>query len=267
MSGYIKIIAILALVVIAASLAVPAMAEIWDFKSQFSLKNNPNGDWSYGYIDKEGQFRLFNSTFTDGKSISGWALEGNPGAAGDITVNLKPEALDAYCTVWEVGQVLIHPPLGGGIAIVRWTSPVDGEIKIETNLTAQAYSTVADVKLVGNHHYLLEKKSLDGFKGKGEKSAGRRGTSPEQTGSIVVSVVKGDTIDIGVSTSDDHLSSAQVGLDVKIKVLRNGTGLSPLLEGKGSIWMSESSDWISSIIASAPRGSRVEIALGKDGGR
>lgn len=266
MSGYSKIIVVLVLIAITAALAMPAVADGWDFKSQFSLKGNPNGDWSYGYIDKEGQFKLFSSTFTDGKSIAGWALEGNPSAAGDITVNLSDKQLDAYCTVWETGQVLIHPPLGGGITIVRWTSPVDAEIRIDTNLTAQAYSTVADVKLVGNYNYLLEKKSIEGFKGKGEKSTGRTGKSPEGNGSIVVNVAKGDTIDIGISTSDDHLSSAQIGLEIRIKVLKSTTGLSSFLEGKGSVWMPQRSDCISSI-TSTPSRNNVTVALGKGGER
>lgn len=264
MLRYFKIIAVVVLVIL---LTVPAAAQKWDFKSEFSLENNPNGDWSYGFIDKEGRFRLFNATFTDGKSIAGWALEGNPSAAGDITINLTDNQVDSYCTVWEVGQALIHPPLDGGIAAVRWTSPVDAEIRIDAKLTAQAYSTVANVRLIGNRSYTIDNRSLDGFTGKGSKAAGRTGATPEISRSIVLRVNKGDTLDLGISTSADGLSSAQVGLDVKITVLRLGGGYASLLNGTGSIYGSTSDEWLSQIIASTQGGSSARIALAKAGGR
>ncbi|MEN6521332.1 MAG: hypothetical protein ABFD46_09325 [Armatimonadota bacterium] len=66
MSGYSKIIVILALIAVTAALAVPAVADGWDFKSQVSSKGNPNED---------------------------------------IMINLKSKAANVHYTVWKTSHV------------------------------------------------------------------------------------------------------------------------------------------------------------------
>ena len=60
--------------IISASAMVVTADVLQQVRADF-LSANPNNGWKYGYVDKDGSFVAYNSTFDDGKGIAGWALD------------------------------------------------------------------------------------------------------------------------------------------------------------------------------------------------
>jgi hypothetical protein len=108
--------------------AVPAAyGATWDVTADFSITNNPNGAWSYGYGPVGlGSFTLFTDTGTFGYEF--WDISGNP--AGEIPLAGKNTSSTTAFGV-APGEFFLHPYAGDqALAVARWTAPSAGTFPI-----------------------------------------------------------------------------------------------------------------------------------------
>jgi len=70
----------LILAVLAALLVTvtPSFAQTSDLKTNF-LASNPNNSWEYVFLNDNGEFIRYDTTFEAGDGIVGWALSNTPG--------------------------------------------------------------------------------------------------------------------------------------------------------------------------------------------
>lgn len=111
-------------------LSSAAMAQTWDLDLDFeSALTNPNGAWSYGYVDGNG-FYQFGGLVTDpdhGSNIIAWRDGGNWDNKGNIQKILEGEAdFEAWTSYRYGGEMCSGPGYEGGKTAVRWTCPADG---------------------------------------------------------------------------------------------------------------------------------------------
>ena len=100
---------------------------IWDANADFSTTNgNPNGRWTYGWVDNS-----FINSFHLDTLANNYGLSGNipgwcgpiPGAGGSVTFpviwkNTGP-AIDGV----QTGQLSLHPGPDGEVSMLEWTAP------------------------------------------------------------------------------------------------------------------------------------------------
>lgn len=129
-----------------------------DAKSDF-LSSNPNaGGWEVGFLDDDGDFVAYNTTFDDGQGIAGWCINNCPGPKGDVTINYTDRPIDRYGVHWEPGEVCVHTPLRGGGVVVKWTASDSATMAVDTKFTTQAYGVDAKVELWAGETKLLDEK-------------------------------------------------------------------------------------------------------------
>jgi|GEM_PF-1445820 len=104
----------------------------WNVQDDFSLTANPNGPYSYGWEPTLGGiFSLYNKTDAGGSGscsgVTNWY---------DTSISLPPLAaknniFGQLCNGIQPGEVSIHPGPNGEFSVIRWTSPMTGEVKID----------------------------------------------------------------------------------------------------------------------------------------
>lgn len=104
---------------------------VWDLVQDFSDSINPNGAWSFGWEQTVGgELGLYNNTWPIGIG-SGW-YDSNHGfsCCGGYTPAIwKNRNLYGINGV-QPSEVSLHPGPEGSLSIVRWTSPIDGQVNI-----------------------------------------------------------------------------------------------------------------------------------------
>ena len=102
----------------------------WDLAADFSIVNNPNDAWSFGCTDTLGGLTLFPwHGYYDGVPHWSTALGESNGflySEPCIWKNTKTTSRQMVLP----GEVCLHPSDGNRMAMVRWTSPIDGEISL-----------------------------------------------------------------------------------------------------------------------------------------
>ncbi|MCX6345739.1 MAG: hypothetical protein NT018_11810 [Armatimonadetes bacterium] len=127
-------------------LATASIAQVMDVRARF-LASNPNNGWEYGFINEEGSFVAYNTTFDDGQGIAGWTMDNTPGPMGDVTINYTDHPIDRYGVRWEPGQICVNSPMVGRGVVVRWHAPDSACVQIDTVLTAQSSDANANIQL------------------------------------------------------------------------------------------------------------------------
>lgn len=113
--------------------AVPAAnGATWDVTTDFSITNNPNGAWSYGYGPVGlGSFTLFNHTDTYGSGpvAEYWGIFNNP--LGEIPQAGKNISVSTTMYGVAPGEFFLHPYAGDqALSMARWTAPSAGTFPI-----------------------------------------------------------------------------------------------------------------------------------------
>jgi hypothetical protein len=110
------IVALTSLMALAANSASADL--IWDVTSDFSIANgNPNGAWSYGWVNGS-SFQAYSSNATDGNGSIFWL--------GDVGSDRTPDIWKNYGAPIHgvgTGQLSLHPGPGGQASVARWTAP------------------------------------------------------------------------------------------------------------------------------------------------
>jgi hypothetical protein len=113
---------------LAMSVASPAMAAAFDATADFSITNNPDGVWSYGY-SAEGGADYAMTTFNrpiENNTGEGWVY--NNMVAPDIYKNTTDTTIDNV----KPGQISLHPgptPFEQ-FSILRFTAPAAGTFEV-----------------------------------------------------------------------------------------------------------------------------------------
>lgn len=191
-------------------------AQTPDIKSQF-LASNPNGDWEYGFLDEDGDFIPYNTTFDDGQGIAGWCLNNTPGPEGDITINYTDKPIDRYGIHWEAGEVSIHTPAHGNGFVLQWTATDSATMSVETKLTAQNDCTGAKAELWAGAVKIADSK-LPRAINKSDltiTSAANSGMLEKSTRALVK---KGDVIKLIVKPGDDMFQS-HIGIYIHVNMI------------------------------------------------
>ncbi|HRT07439.1 MAG TPA: hypothetical protein P5233_03520 [Candidatus Paceibacterota bacterium] len=116
-----------ALFVLFPAPSVTAQTLAYDATVDFSVtKGNPNGVWSYGWMPSGfGPLNLFTTALNPGNGNpqwAGWYYDNSP----TIWRNLGPLAYGV-----PTGWLSLHPGPGQEPAVLRWTAPTSGSVKLE----------------------------------------------------------------------------------------------------------------------------------------
>jgi hypothetical protein len=193
----------LLLVICLYGTAISAQAETWDFKNQLSLTNNATSTWRCGYLDDKNVFIPYNTKLNLPFGLAGLALDNDPAIAGDITINTTQEQIEQFGSVWEPGQICIHPAGDGKQSVIRWISPVTAAVRVNAHFSAIGLMNPARVCVAKNTNS-VQSTAIDGFVGKGSGRVGRTGKTPEQDFVNTIQVSKGDIIDFIFSRGDNQ---------------------------------------------------------------
>jgi hypothetical protein len=170
-------------------------AQVYSAAGDFSTASNPNGAWSYG--SSTGLASVFIPSAIPTNNDSGLHLDGWLGTTVDtspyVLHNATAHNVTNASTVYQPGQLGLHPGPQGQYSIVRWTAPFSGTFSI--NATFSGLSLLGDTTDV---HIFLDGVSIFNSNVNG---------SPAPTSySGLQSVVAGDRIDfaVGFGTNGNH---------------------------------------------------------------
>jgi len=198
---------LLSLVVI----ALPSSAQSYNAAGDFSATSNPNGAWSYGYSFGVGSTFHLDTTntalYAPGVPLSGWLgnensvpFTGYPyvvhnGTAGPVSINVN--------TVYQPGQLGLHPGDSNEVSVVRWTAPFSGTFSIATTFSGlSSVGDSADVHILHNGSSLFNSTVI--------------GSPSPASYSAPQSILAGDTIDFVVGNGGNGLNDDTTVLSASI---------------------------------------------------
>jgi hypothetical protein len=122
----------------------------------FSIASNPNGAWSYGWVNSLGDpltlYTVAENTCDPG--MSGWIRLSpcDSSSLPGIFHNDTGERLCLYTWCLPPTYLLMHPGPDGQLSVLRWTAPSTGMFLIEGEFTGvdYAYPTTTDVHVLVN---------------------------------------------------------------------------------------------------------------------
>ena len=211
-------------VFLAVSLLVLGCAGFCQSAKDDFLSSNPNSNgWSFGYLDENGVFVLYNTPFFVSENVAGWCADDCPGLWGDVTINFSNEAFDKFGVSWNSSQLVVNPSLNGREVVVRFESPTSANAKVIGKLSeATSSDGKTTMRVEKNGALLLEQKSSGRMVSK-ETSAPENGKALNNeavSDSAIIDISsttllsKGSTIDFIFTR--DSLSSGHVSLDLSI---------------------------------------------------
>ncbi len=206
------------------ALSLVSMAQAADLQGDFSLDQNPNGDWTYGSIDvTAGTFTTYNgvnSGMSGASTFSAWVTDSNWDSYGNVGKNFGPDPIEDWSSYREVGQIIYGPAVwtnGSGVYYLttsRWTAPAAGSYDIDATFTGQwpsGSSVTASVRLNGTEIF---SGAIDGFIGKAaEGFSDRWGDHPSQNYIGTLSLNANNTLDFCVQVLGN---AASTGVDIQI---------------------------------------------------
>lgn len=215
-------------------LGAPALAQkIFDLSADFSLENNPNKVWQYGYSATNSlapdQFQLDKQADKTGP-VGFWHPDSNkgpgPGYYPYIAYNTtKQSQAGPSPNGWVVqgGEVAMEPSNSGQYSLVRFVAPVTGTYKISAQFAGVHVWSTTDVHVLHNGTSVFDA-DIDGY---GGDPAFRQvqGASPTAAYSGQIKMKANDTVTFAVGYGKNKTNSGDTtGLFARIV----------LLDGKGS---------------------------------
>lgn len=142
-------------IVIALVAMIPRLqCATFDPATDFSLTNNPNGVWSYGYQTALGSgFTAYTVT-----NVSG-GMENWKGAAPDPNVghNRTASPITAATATWPAGQFSLHPGPSGEYCVLRFMAPETGSYSLNAQFVGlDSNPTTTDVHVLTNGFSLFD---------------------------------------------------------------------------------------------------------------
>lgn len=175
-------------------IVIPALGLTWNAATDFSYTSNPSGAWSYGYkvaSDPTGPMELLTKIIqeTSYSNVAGWGDD----YMTKIQKNKTASGIDIWYGVRVPANGFYIKPGWGLMACMRWTSPINGKVRITSTYKGTYYGwTSGDVHVVKNGISLFDG-YVRGFIGWNESSY--VGPYPVQSFTTAVQVSSGDTVD------------------------------------------------------------------------
>ena len=200
--------------------AIPGFAD-WDLASAYLQdQQNPNGDWTLGYVDSTGAFTAYTgtNTATIGNATSyGWMSAAGWDPHGNISYNIGPDVITNWDSYREAGLPLaLAATTPGDKVTARWTCPTDGTYAVVAHFTGQStisQGTVANIFVNLNGNALLGS-NLSGFVGRSSSNySDGYGTSKEVTFCDTLAMKSGDTLDF---MAEDTIVTNATGFNIQI---------------------------------------------------
>jgi len=163
----------IAVIVIFFSLFAPAPA-IFDLSADFSLQQNPNRVWQYGYSATHSlapdQFRVDKHVDTTGP-VGFWhpaASDGpGPGYYPYVAYNSAKQSQFGSSNGWAVraGEVAMEASNGGQYSLIRFMAPVAGAYQVSAQFAGIHFGlSTTDVHVLRNETSLFDA-DIDGYGG------------------------------------------------------------------------------------------------------
>ncbi len=138
---------------------MPSRAATFNVVNDFSILNNPNGDWSYGWTGAlGGTLNLFTLNGSTVPGLEAWERGPlpYPDAASTPFIGHNTTAGTITFASFHVptDELQLHPGIAGEEAVVRWTAPSSGAFFI-TGRFEGLDSTTTDVHILLNGGSLL----------------------------------------------------------------------------------------------------------------
>ena len=210
-------------------------SQTFDLSADFSLHDNPNHVWQYGYsatnsLDPD-QFRLDQqSDRVDMKcdstgSIGFWHPAANtgpgPGYYPYVAFNSAHQTL-VGCKGWPArpGEVAMEASNSGQYSLVRFVAPVSGTYTVSAEFTGIHFGlSTTDVHVLHNATSLFDA-DIDGYGGDSTFHK-IEGSSPTAAYTGQIDLKKGDTLTFAVGYGKDKTNSGDTtGLFAKVVLLR-----------------------------------------------
>jgi hypothetical protein len=177
------------LALVAINLPSSALAD--SAAGDFSITNNPNGVWSYGYSSSLGAaFTQYSSNITSYQTfgIDGWLtrISYDP----YLLYNDTSKTITNQYSVYQPGQLILQSGQGGQYSIVRWTAPFSGQFSI-----AATFSGLSRLGDSSDVHILLDGVSIF--------ASNVNGSPSPQSYSGTKNLVVGDIIDFASGVGSD----------------------------------------------------------------
>ena len=188
--------------------AKPSFSAIFNVASDFSLTNNPNGAWRYGWSSSLGSnFNLYNNVRKETPTIDVWYDSAKVWAVY-VGQNSTATVDNSHPTItFPPSQLWFHPGYYGEYSIVRWIAPEAATYSLATMFTGLDHvgPTTTDVHVLHNNIWLFSN-LINGF-----------GASSAKSFTTDVKVEVGDTIDfaVGYGSNQTYLYDS-TGLDATI---------------------------------------------------
>ncbi|OKH37351.1 hypothetical protein NIES2119_13975 [[Phormidium ambiguum] IAM M-71] len=188
--------------------ASPSLAATFDAAADFSINNNPNSVWQYGWSSTLGSaLNLLSNTKSDcGGQIDVWFRPNSAFGAPIIANNKTGNTIQCGTGKFAPGELLLHPGASNEYSVVRWVAPEAGNYSIATKFAGADFvgPTTTDVHVLYNGVSLFN----DLVNGFGDPSAKLWATT--------LSVAAGDIIDFAVGFGSGGFWYDTTSLDVTI---------------------------------------------------
>ena len=188
--------------------AKPSFSAIFNVASDFSLTNNPNGAWRYGWSSSlESNFNLYSNSGKFTPTIDSWYYSTKAWPPSVLHNSTATEDNSHPTITYQPNQLGFHPGYYGEYSIVRWIAPEAATYSLATMFTGLDYigPTTTDVHVLHNNIVLFSN-LINGFGASSTKSFATAGT-----------VQAGDTIDFAVGYgSNQTYWYDSTGLDATI---------------------------------------------------
>ncbi|MHB9038618.1 MAG: hypothetical protein ACYC64_18360 [Armatimonadota bacterium] len=207
------------------------------------LASNPRGGWTFGFLNKEGEFVAYNTTFKVDANTVGWCQDDMPGIFGDVTISFSDKPVDKFGIRWELGQLCVNPGLDCQAVVIRWTAPAAGSIRVGGRLkSVMKGGRKTSIRVLKNGTELTRNEIAgDGSKEMSPNLIDRPLTAvtalpttdaPSSADlSTDVTVIKGATIDL-IFAKESDLGSGYVGVDLTLEASGSGGKVSYNLNPK-----------------------------------
>ena len=194
-----------------------AMVTVKDFDATdgFSLAQNPNGVWSYGWASSLlGGFQAFPYGIREGSGRERWS--GDTPSLGVYHIGNSNALVPA-----QPSQLILHPGGGGQYSLLRWTAPAAGTFNLSAAFAgADSHPTSTDVHVLQNGSSIF-----DGY-------VGAFLTGPTFTKTLPLQA--GDQVDVavGFGNGSEYYDSTDVRFTLNrerpaVTLLPSGVTLAP----------------------------------------
>lgn len=202
----------------------------WNLEADYSLTDNPNGVWSYGYFDTLNNFTLYEycGTSNDGAGnvSAGWRAPSDWDTHGNLAFNYGPNAITGWTSYREVGEIAGGPPsIIGEKAGARWTAPYTALFRFHVKFIGKSTKpagTTVDTYLIHNTENIKTGR-VAGFVGRAANNfSDAYGENPVVEWIEDFTVNAGETVSFAFDHGIDATNSADAcGLTVEITPLSN----------------------------------------------